>query len=124
MFRTHHVAAVAVLTVVCVRIMTCVCMPPRGHDLCDECNVDTSTGTPPGYAFRSNEMWRFDTSKRRWEIVHNGTANGVVPTGNGRSNHVMTSVGLDLWMHGGLTAVPFGEDDTCSSPETLLLLLR
>jgi hypothetical protein len=47
------------------------------------------------------ELWRFDTHTRRWELVHNTAANGVGPTG--RINHVMTSVGVDLWLHGGLT---------------------
>jgi hypothetical protein len=120
MFHTHDAAAAAALTVVYVRIMTCVC---TGHDLCDECNVDTSTGIPPsGYSFRSNEMWRFDTSKRRWGMVHNGTGNGDVPRGNGRSDHVMTSVGKDLWMHGGDTSNfgTFGEGDVCSSPPEFL----
>jgi hypothetical protein len=63
--------------VVCVRTMTYV----------------TLTGTP------SNDLWRFDTSKDVWETVDNTAVNGEAPTA--RFSHVMTSVGLDLWLHGG-----------------------
>jgi hypothetical protein len=58
----------------------------------------------------SAELWRFDTSTLRWETVDSTTANGAVPSA--RSGHVMTSVGRNLWMHGGRTAS--GEGDTCS----------
>jgi hypothetical protein len=47
------------------------------------------------------ELWRFDTSTLRWETVDSTTANGVAPSG--RFGHVMTSVGRDLWLHGGMT---------------------
>jgi hypothetical protein len=54
------------------------------------------------YVGYSSEMWRFNTSTHVWESV---VVNGVVPSG--RYDHVMTSVttsvGVDLWMHGGLT---------------------
>jgi hypothetical protein len=48
---------------------------------------------------RSSELWRFDTSTRGWEAVVNTVANGAVPSA--RAGHVMTSVGLGLWLHGG-----------------------
>jgi hypothetical protein len=70
--------------VVCVRLMTCV--PPAGF---------------------SDELWRFSTSTRVWERADSTAVNGAGPSA--RSNHVMTSVGLDLWVHGGST----GEGDTC-----------
>ncbi len=83
--------------VVCVRLMTCV--PYVG-----------------GVSGGSAELWRFKTSTRGWERVDNTTTNGAGPIG--RRSHVMTSVGLDLWLHGGLTYLPYnyGECDTCSSP--------
>jgi hypothetical protein len=58
----------------------------------------------------SDELWMFDTSTLRWETVDSTTSNGAVPSA--RSGHVMTSVGRNLWMHGGRTSS--GEDDTCS----------
>jgi hypothetical protein len=70
--------------VVCVRVMTCV----------------THTGQD------SNELWRFDTSKRVWEVVDN-TVDIFVPY---RSHHVMTCVGQDLWLYGGEGE---GEGDVC-----------
>ncbi len=45
----------------------------------------------------TDKMWRFDTSTRSWERP----ANGAVAGPGEKSNHVMTSVGLDLWVHGG-----------------------
>ena len=56
------------------------------------------------------EMWLFSTSTRGWERVNNTTPNGAGPIGH--FYHVMTSVGLDLWVHGGLTT-DSGEGDTC-----------
>jgi hypothetical protein len=87
--------------VVCVRLMTCV-----------------------PHADRSAELWRFSTSTRVWERADITAANGAGPSA--RSDHVMTSVGLDLWLHGGLTEVHTnsGEGDSCSTDVTLLLLPR
>ena len=95
-----------VVVVVCVRIMTCVC---SAVDLC----------AVPYAGIDSTKLWRFDTSTLRWETVNNTAVNGAGPSG--RSFHVMTSVGRDLWMHGG--EIGAGEGDTCSSPPALLLLL-
>jgi hypothetical protein len=67
------------------------------------------------------EMWRFSTSTRGWERVNNTAPNGAGPSA--RYYHVMTSVGLDLWVHGGLTT-DSGEGDTCLTRTPLLLLLR
>jgi hypothetical protein len=75
--------------------------------------------TSVSYAGKSAELWRFDTSTREWERVDT-TVNGTAPSA--RYGHVMTSVGLDLWLHGGLT--DSGEGDTCFFPAVLLLLLR
>jgi hypothetical protein len=78
---------VTVCAVVCVLFMTCV--PHAGP---------------------SSELWRFSTSTRGWERVHNGAADGTGPSA--RNRHVMTSVGLDLWVYGGLTETgPHGEGD-------------
>jgi hypothetical protein len=84
--------SVTVCAVVCLRLMTCV--PPAG---------------------RSDELWRFSTSTRGWE-----RANSFGAGPSARSGHVMTSVGLDLWVHGGYTET--GEGDTCATHVALLLL--
>jgi hypothetical protein len=56
------------------------------------------TGVP--HAVLSTELWRFDTSTREWEGFQTNTVdNGAAPSV--RAGHVMTSVGLDLWVHGG-----------------------
>ncbi len=102
MCNTRGAAAVAVLrqrvwlfapsvtacAVVCVRLMTCV--------------------SPAGF---SAELWRFSTSTRGWERVNSTAANGAGPS---LHHHVMTSVGLDLWVHGGSTG-GFGEGDACGT---------
>ena len=46
----------------------------------------------------SGELWRFTTSTRVWELVDNSATN----LGN-KIGHTMTSVGLDLYIHGGYT---------------------
>jgi hypothetical protein len=63
------------------------------------------------------DLWRFSTSTRGWERVDNTAANGAVPSG--RASHVMTSVGLDLWLHGGTGDTYSGEGDTCSGRTAL-----
>jgi hypothetical protein len=57
----------------------------------------------------STELWRFDTFTRGWERVDKTAANGAAPSA--RLFHVMTSVGLDLWMHGG--SYDRGKGDAC-----------
>ncbi len=81
--------------VVCVRLMTCV-----------------------PHADLSAELWRFSTSTLGWERVDSTAANGAGPSA--RSSHVMTSVGLDLWVHGGYTDL--GEGDACETHVALQLL--
>jgi hypothetical protein len=78
--------SVTVCAVTCVRLMTCV-----------------------SYAGLSDELWRFSTSTLGWERVDSTAANGAGPSA--RYGHVMSSVGLDLWVHGGSTYS--GEGDTC-----------
>ncbi len=82
---------------VCVRLMACV-----------------------PHAGRSAELWRFSTSTLGWERVDSTAANGAGPSA--RDGHVMTSVGLDLWVHGGYTTS--GEGDACTTHVALLLLPR
>jgi hypothetical protein len=89
--------SVTVCAVVCVRFMTCV--PHAGV---------------------SAELWRFSTSTRVWERANSTSANGAGPSA--RSDHVMTSVGLDLWVHGGYT--DSSEGDTCATHVSLVLLPR
>jgi hypothetical protein len=68
----------------------------------------------------SAELWRFSTSTRVWERVYNTTGNGAGPSP--RYYHVMTSVGLDLWVDGGRTET--GDGDACTTQVALLLLPR
>jgi hypothetical protein len=49
----------------------------------------------------SSELWRFTTSTHGWERVNTTAVNEARPSG--RTGHTMTSVGLDLWIHGGST---------------------
>jgi hypothetical protein len=94
--------SVTVCAVVCVRLMTCV--PHAGY-------FATASST---------ELWRFSTSSRVWELADSTAANGAGPSA--REGDVMTSVGLDLWLHGGITGT--GEGDTCATRVVLLLLPR
>ncbi len=69
-----------------------------------------------GYVY-SAELWRFSTSTLVWERGNSTAANGAGPSA--RYDHVMTSVGLDLWVQGGSTGS--GEGDAfdyrcCCSP--------
>ncbi len=77
--------SVTVCAVACVRLMTCV-----------------------SHTVISDELWRFSTSTFGWERVDSTAANGGP---SGRDFHVMSSVGLDLWVHGGMTGS--GEGDGC-----------
>ncbi len=86
--------------------------------MCAVVCVRLMTSVP--HAGRSAELWRFSTSTRVWERADSTAANGAGPSG--RFNHVMTSVGLDLWVHGGYTEA--GEGDTCATHVALLLLSR
>jgi hypothetical protein len=79
--------------------------------------VRLMTGVP--HAGRSAEVWRFSTSTLVWERADSTAANGAGPSA--RFGHVMTSVGLDLWVHGGSTP---GEGDACATHVALLLLPR
>jgi hypothetical protein len=85
--------SVTVCAVVCIRLMTCV----------------------PHAGSYSDELWWFSTSTRVWGRA-NSTANGAGPSA--RFAHVMTSVGLDLWVHGGNT--DSGEGDACATHVALL----
>ena len=89
--------SVTVCVLVCVRLMTCV-----------------------PHADYSAELWRFTTSTRVWEQADSTTANSAGPSA--RYGHVMTSVGLDLWLHGGSTET--GEGDSCATHVALVLFPR
>ncbi len=65
----------------------------------------------------SDEMWWFSTSALGWQRVDNTVTNGAGPA---RAYHVMTSVGMDLWVHGGLDS---GEGDACVTRATQQQLL-
>ncbi len=90
---------------VCVRLMTCVPHAVLSFEF------------PPS-PFKSSELWRFSTSSRVWELANSTAANGAGPSA--RYSNVMTSVGLDLWLHGGETDA--GEGETCATRVVLLLL--
>jgi hypothetical protein len=79
-----------VCAVVSVRFLTCVTLVGSSSTL-------------------STELWRFSTSTLGWYRVDNTVGNGVGPSA--RQRHVMTSVGENLWIHGGDT--DSGEGDTC-----------
>jgi hypothetical protein len=72
-------------------------------------------------SYLSSELWRFTTLTRTWELVDT-TVNDV----GTRIGHTMTSVGLDLYIHGGYVTTPTrsGEGEACSTRAALLLLLR
>ncbi len=69
----------------------------------------------------SAELWRFDTSTLGWQKVDNTMVNGAAPSGSYytmtsvssslQSIYTMSSVGLDLWIVGGVA----GEGDTCTT---------
>jgi hypothetical protein len=67
----------------------------------------------------SDDLWLFSTSTYKWKRVYLGTHPGR------RAFHTMTCVGMDLWVHGGMTEfLQAGEGDTCVTHVTLLLLLH
>jgi hypothetical protein len=70
--------------------------------------------------FVSDEVWRFSTSTRGWERVDKIAVNATRPSR--RQHATMTSVGLDLWLLGGIYD-DYGEGDSCSSLSTLMRLL-
>jgi hypothetical protein len=72
-------------------------------------------------SFPSSELWRFTTSTRTWELVDT-TVNDV----GTRVGHTMTSVGLDLYIHGGsaTTSTSVGESEACITRAVLDLLLH
>jgi hypothetical protein len=84
--------------VVALRKRVCLCAP--SVTVCTVVCVRFMTGVR--HAGRSTELWRFSTSTRGWGRVDSTAANGARPSG--RDGHVMTSVGLDLWLHGGYSS--------------------
>ena len=66
----------------------------------------------------SNGLWRFSTSTRGWEQVDTPATTRML------SDHTMTSVGLDLWVHGGIKEKNSGDGDTCTTRAVLLLPLH
>ena len=89
--------------------------------MCAVVCIRLMTSVPHAVSVRTSaELWRFSTSTLGWERVDSTAANGAGPSA--RSCHVMTSVGLDLWVHGGWTET--GEGDGCATHVTLLLLPR
>ncbi len=67
----------------------------------------------------SNDLWRLSLATLEWTSIEVGSG-GARPSA--RTSHVMTSVGLDLWVHGGNTGS--GEGDVCATHVALLLLPR
>ena len=84
-------------------------------------SVGYITGTSFLTSFPNNELWRFTTSTRVWELVDT-TVNDV----GTRSYHTMTSVGLDLYIHGGYStkSTSSGEGETYTTRGVILLLLH
>ncbi len=79
----------------CVWIVTCACV---SHAVFDE------------------KMWRLCLTTLEWTSIE-VSPDGALPSA--RFGHVMTSVGLDLWMYGGWGV---GEGDSCATHVTLLVL--
>jgi hypothetical protein len=104
--NSRNVVAVAAL-----RQRVCFCTPSV-----TVCGVVCVRLMP--HAGPSAELWRFSTSTRVWERADSTAANVAGPSE--KNYHVMTSVGLDLWLHGGLTET--GEGDACATHVALLLL--
>jgi hypothetical protein len=76
----------------------------RGHTMTSvgvDLWVHGGIKSPGNVVGHISELWRFTTSTRGWERVNTTTANETLPSA--RSGHTMTSVGLDLWVHGGAT---------------------
>ncbi len=84
----------------------CVCC-----GVCTDLDVCVSLTDP------SDEMWRFSTSTHGWDLVDNSDG----PAPRAWSWHVMTAVGLDLWVRGGVQNG--GEGDVYGTRAVLLLLL-
>ncbi len=68
--------------------------------LCTGCDLGVSCGGV------SDEMWRLCLSTLKWTRIPTG---GSSPSP--RRYHVMTAVGMDLWVHGGTKVL--GEGDIC-----------
>ena len=114
MLNTLGAAAVATL-----RGRVCLCAP--SVTVCVVVCVRVMTGV--SHAGLSDELWRFSTSSFGWDRVDSTAANGGGPSP--RRGHVMSSVGMDLWVHGGLTNyTSSGEGDGCAARLALLLLPR
>ncbi len=73
------------------------------------------SGLSNSYAACSDELWRLSLATLEWTKI--GVASGGVRP-SARARHTMTSVGLDLWVHGGYTNS--GEGDSCTTRAALL----
>jgi hypothetical protein len=92
---------------VCVTVLTTCCVV----GVCADCDLCLPR------AGHTNDLWRLCLTTLEWTSIE------VAPGGagpSGRFGHVMTSVGLDLWVHGGSTEI--GEGDACATHVAVLLL--
>ncbi len=69
----------------------------------------------------SDELWRFCLVTLEWTHLESPSGDAAP---SGRSGHVMTSVGMELWLHGGQTNFERGEGGPCSSPTALLMMFH
>ena len=93
-------------------------------------DLTCTTVTPTAMSCLSDELWFFSTSTRVWKRVDTTAVNETRPSA--RVDHIMTSVGLDLWVYGGTTyvlntlssygGVTTGEGDGCTTRAALLLI--
>ncbi len=67
----------------------------------------------------SKDLWRLSLTTLEWTSIE-VSPGGAGPSG--RYGHVMTSIGLYLWLHGGVTGS--GEGATCATHVAQLLLPR
>ncbi len=90
-------------------------MPRCVRDLCADCDLYV-----PHVEYSTDiELWRLSLATLEWTSIEE-TPGGAAPSA--RYGHVMTSIGLDLWVHGGDTET--GEGDSCATHLALLLLPR
>ena len=79
----------------------------RGESRC-VCGVRADCDLCVSRAGLSDELWRLSLKTLEWTRIE---VKSDRPRPSPRFGHVMSSVGLDLWVHGGVTGS--GEGDGC-----------
>jgi hypothetical protein len=95
---------------------TCSCCRVVGRILYPVHTIHNIHTCVPDAGF-TTDLWRFSTSTRDWEWVS-------IWGPSRRSNHVMTSVGLDLWVYGGFTNSGEGDGRMWNTHSAVVPVLR